>query len=77
MKENTMNFIGGFGNINFIERPFSNKFNEINFYKLNLNNIQFAFNEEESYEEIFVSLEKFSDTIDKYKGIYTEMKKRW
>ena len=69
-------FYWGFHNLNFRKRHYLKNYNVINFYKLNLNDIQFAFNEEESDLEFFESLNGLPDTIDKYKGIYTEIKKK-
>ena len=71
-------FYWSFNNTQFEKRKFSKKNNIIKFYKLHLNEIKFATNKVNFESEIYLSLEKETDTISKYKGIYTRTEKtRW
>jgi len=67
-------FYWGFNSNQFGERKISTKEDFTKFYKLNLNDIKFAINQDNSAAEIYLSLEGETDTIEKYKGIYTKKK---
>ena len=67
-------FYWGFNSNQFGERKISTGENSTKFYKLNLNDIKFAINQDNSAAEIYLSLEGETDTIEKYKGIYKKKK---
>ena len=67
-------FYWGFNSNQFRERKISTKEDFTKFYKLNLNDIKFAINQDNSTAEIYLSLQGETDTIEKYKGIYTKKK---
>ena len=67
-------FYWGFNSNQFGERKISTGVDSTKFYKLNLNDIKFAINQDNSAAEIYLSLEGETDTIEKYKGIYKKKK---